>query len=104
DHVDPIAIQRLLEHGVAPRAQIPGKHGGDLAFAAGRRIDVNQLSSKRNRIYRIHASSSVRVSVRSSRYLTITGVASARPQSFPAPTVTARAPGTTTAPSGTTIG
>ena len=37
----------------------------------------------RRGIYRIHASSSVRVSVRSSRYLTITGVASDRPHSLP---------------------
>ena len=54
--------------------------------------------------YRIHASSSVRVSVRSSRYFTMTGVASDSPHSGPAPLVTARAPGTTTAPSGTTVG
>jgi len=35
------------------------------------------------------------VSVRESRYLTITGVASERPHSTPLPEVTARAPGTT---------
>ena len=37
------------------------------------------------RDYRIHASSSVRVSVRESRYFTITGVASDRPHSTPLP-------------------
>ena len=64
------------------------------------RIDGHLLDAS----YRIHRSSSVRASVFSSRYLTMTGVASDRPHSRPAPTVTAARPGTTTAPSGTTSG
>src|SRR2546427_1880986 len=70
-------------------------------FESGGGVDVDE---RPRQLYRIHASSSVRVSVRESRYLTITGVASDRRQSGPLPAVTARAPGTTTAPSGITIG
>ena len=81
-------LERLLEHRIATAAQVRRNHRRDLALAAGRRIDVDQLSREGDRIYRIHASSSVRASVFSSRYLTITGVASARPHSRPAPTVT----------------
>ncbi len=82
-------------------AQVVGEPAAGVAFPAGRRIDVDERARER---YRIHASSSVRVSVRESRYLTMTGVASERPHSGPLPAVTARAPGTTTAPSGTTSG
>ena len=56
-----------------------------LAFAAGRRIDVDELAREPDLRQRIHASSSVRVSVRSSRYFTMTGVASDRPHSVPLP-------------------
>src|SRR5204863_609996 len=70
-------------------------------FAPGRGIDVDERARE---LYRIHASSSVRVSVRESRYFTITGVASESPHSGPLPAVAARAPGTTTAPSGMTSG
>src|SRR6202008_2921092 len=72
--------------------------------ACGFFLRVLRLPRGSARHYRIHASSSVRVSVRESRYFTITGVASDRPHSVPLPAVTARAPGTTTAPSGTTSG
>src|SRR5262249_27645079 len=72
-----------------------------LAFTTGCRVDVYEAARER---YRIHASSSVRVSVRESRYLTMTGVASESCHSGPLPAVTARAPGTTTAPSGITSG
>src|SRR5262249_15451337 len=74
------------------------------AFAPGGGVDVHQAARQRDDVYRIHASSSVRVSVRESRYFTMTGVASERPHSTPFPEVTARAPGTTTAPSGPTRG
>ena len=60
-----------------------GDEPAGLAFAAGRRVDVDQLAREPELRQRIHASSSVRVSVRSSRYLTMTGVASDRPQSLP---------------------
>src|SRR5688500_20202523 len=54
--------------------------------------------------HRSHDSSAVERSVRSSRYFTITGVWSDKPSSFPQPVVTARAPGTTTAPAGNSSG
>ena len=54
-----------------------------LALAPGRRIDVDELARQPDLRQRIHASSSVRVSVRSSRYFTMTGVASDSPHSLP---------------------
>src|SRR5215471_10314186 len=81
--------------------QVADKPRRSVAFAACRRVDVDELARER---YRIHASSSVRVSVRESRYLTMTGVASESCHSGPLPAVTARAPGTTTAPTGITSG
>src|SRR5215210_5844012 len=98
DHIDAAGSHRLLQNRVAAPAQIRREHRGDLGLMTGGRIDVDQLSCERERVYRIHASSSVRASVLSSRYLTMTGVTSASPHSRPAPTVTLRAPGTTTAP------
>ena len=86
-------MQSVLDRAVS----LIGCVGGELGI-------VDETARELDVIYRIHASSSVRVSVRSSRYLTITGVASDKPHSRPAPTVTARAPGTTTAPSGITSG
>ena len=89
DDVDAIAIERLLEHRVAAVAQVAGQHA--------RRPRPPARSSTRcrracapapTRSTGSTASSSVRVSVLSSRYLTITGVASDRPHSLPAPTVT----------------
>src|SRR5207253_680111 len=80
---------------------VPGC-GIDVDERAREAIDLAQRTLPGR--YRSHRSSSVRASVRSSRYLTMTGVASDRPHSFPAPTVTAREPGTTTAPSGTMSG
>ena len=85
-------------------AQVVGQPASCRAFASGGRVDVDEAARQSDNVYRIHASSSVRVSVRESRYFTMTGVASDRPHSTPLPTVTARAPGTTTAPSGTTSG
>ena len=97
-------VDRLLGDGEAERAQVVRQPAARLALAAGRRVDVDQRARQRDEIdaggHRIHASSSVRVSVRESRYFTMTGVASDRPHSGPFPPVTARAPGTTTAPSG----
>ena len=55
-------------------------------------VESMSIEAARER-YRIHASSSVRVSVRESRYLTMTGVASDSCHSGPLPAVTARAPG-----------
>ena len=106
---------RLPGSAIAPAAApVPNNHDREGMPRATRptspslpvdRFDVDQLSRRARRwIYRIHFSSSVRASVLSSRYFTITGVASDRPHSLPAPTVTARAPGTTTAPAGTTSG
>ncbi len=74
DDVDPAVAERLLEDGVAALAQKRGDDRANFLLTAGRGIDVDQAPRQRDRIYRIHASSSVRVSVRSSRYLTITGV------------------------------
>src|SRR6202008_1426969 len=90
-------------------AQIAGKPTTGVAFATRRGIDVDEAARQLDDInacanYLIHASSSVRVSVRESRYFTMTGVARDSPHSGPLPTVTARAPGTTTAPSGMTRG
>ena len=59
-----------------------------LRLASGRGVDIDERPCER---YRIHASSSVRVSVRESRYLTMTGVASDRPHSGPLPPATLRA-------------
>ena len=69
-------------------AKIGGEPAAGVAFAAGRGVDVDQAAREADEIdarwrYRIHASSSVRVSVRESRYFTITGVASDRPHSGP---------------------
>src|SRR4029077_17870437 len=106
-------------------AQVAGEPSSRGAFLSGGGVDVNEhprqcddvdvchaaiLSTTvrtfigRNQVFRMHVSSSVRVSVRESRYLTMTGVASDSPHSTPFPVVTARAPGTTTAPSGITSG
>src|SRR6266511_204044 len=104
DHVRAAIGQRLLEDGIAARPQKRGEHRCHFGFTPRRGIDIDQLPGKRDQIYRIHVSSSVRVSVRSSRYFTMTGVERERPQSRPAPTVTARPPGTTTAASGMTSG
>ena len=103
DDVEPRAVDGLLGDGEPALAQTAREPAARLAFAPGRRIDVAVRPARRH-VYRIHASSSVRVSVRESRYFTITGVASDSPHSGPLPAVTARAPGTTTAPSGTTSG
>jgi hypothetical protein len=54
--------------------------------------------------YRSTSSSTSESSVFSSRYFTITGAATLSPHSAPLPFVTARDPGTTTAPSGITNG
>src|SRR5262249_16325120 len=87
----------------------------DVSFTSSRRIDVDEGTGQSDEInvrvqflspvaHRIHASSSVRVSVLESRYLTMTGVESDRPHSTPLAAVTRRAPGTTTARSGTMSG
>ena len=110
DDVEPVIVDWLFDDAEAELAQVAGQPAAGLAFAPGRRIDVDERARRarrdrrRYRDYLIHASSSVRVSVRESRYFTITGVASDSPHSGPFPTVTARAPGTTTAPSGMTSG
>src|SRR5690606_9085819 len=104
NHVDAAAAERLLEHGVSALAQERGKHARHFPFPPGGRVDVDQQPGEGDEVdvaHRIQVSSSVRVSVRSSRYFTMTGVASESPHSRPVPTVTCRAPGTTTAPSGT---
>src|SRR5207253_5869460 len=100
-NIESRAIHRLLGHRKAGIAQKRAQPSAGFAFASRRRIDVDQRARQ---IYRIHASSSVRVSVRESRYLMITGVDNDSPHSGPLPAVTARAPGTTTAPGGITSG
>ena len=84
-----VVVDRLFGDGEAERAQVVGQPAARLrprgrssnrcrrARASGDEID--------GRVYRIHASSSVRVSVRESRYFTMTGVASERPHSGPLP-------------------
>src|SRR4051812_24108120 len=104
DHVEARIVDALLLHRPAAIAKVVGEPSSRGALAAGGRVDVDEAARQRDDVYRIHASSSVRVSVRESRYFTITGVASERRHSTPLPDVTARAPGTTTAPSGTTSG
>src|SRR5262249_22456721 len=101
DHIEPRVVHRLLGDGESLFTEEPGEPLARLLLAACRRIDVDERPRQR---YRIHASSSVRVSVRESRYFTMPGVASDNPHSGPLPPVTARAPGTTTAPSGMTSG
>jgi hypothetical protein len=106
--VHPPVVDRLLDDSESQLPQIAGKPPAGLTFPPGRRIDIDERPREADdvdgRHYLIHASSSVRVSVRESRYLTMTGVARDRPHSVPLPAVTARAPGTTTAPSGTMSG
>src|SRR6266851_8262067 len=121
EEVESGIVHPLLGDGEAETAQVLREPAPGLGLAAGRRVDVDQRARQTDEVnvsrtssasrasrafgrYRIHASSSVRVSVRESRYLTMTGVESDRPQFLPCPTLTARAPGTTTAPSGTTRG
>src|SRR5829696_2054089 len=104
DHIEPAVVDRLFGDVEADAAKVIGQPAAGICLPAGRRIDVDQRTRYRDQVYLIHASSSVRVSVRESRYFTITGVASDSPHSGPFPAATARAPGTTTAPSGTTRG
>src|SRR5438477_8615789 len=109
DDVAAVLVHRLFDHAQAKIPQVGREPVTGVAFAPRRGIDIDEPSRQLNGVdasanYLIHASSSVRVSVRESRYFTITGVASDRPHSRPFPTVTARAPGTTTAPSGMTSG
>src|SRR5438093_1348056 len=108
DHVEARRVHALLDDRPSVRAQVVRKPASGGAFASRRGIDVDERARQRDDVdrigYRIHASSSVRVSVRESRYFTMTGVASESLQSTPLPEVTARAPGTTTAPSGITRG
>src|SRR4029450_11741618 len=101
ENVEASVGDRLRRDRVAETTQVVDQPTPHLRFQAGGGVDVDQGASQG---YRIHDSSSVRVSVRESRYFTMTGVESARPQSGPLPAVTARAPGTTTAPSGTIRG
>src|SRR5207253_3924977 len=101
ENVDPLVVHRLFGDRECVVSQKGSEPASDLRLAARCRVDIHERARQ---LYRIHASRSVRVSVRESRYLTITGVASDRRQSGPLPAVTARAPGTTTAPSGITIG
>src|SRR6185369_5441007 len=101
DDVAAFRVHGLLGHVKAKPAQLAREPPPGFALTAGCGVDVYQAARER---YRIHASSSVRVSVRESRYFTMTGVASDNCHSGPLPAVTARAPGTTTAPSGITSG
>ena len=64
----------ILQTAVSGRADVLCTR--DLAFLPGRRVDVDQFAREPELRYRIHVSSSVLVSVRSSRYFTMTGVAS----------------------------
>ena len=75
-NVETGSIDGQLGHRKLEGSKMLGQVAARLAFAARRGIDVDERARQR---YRIHASSSVRVSVRESRYLTITGVASERP-------------------------
>ena len=93
--IDSGTLEWLFENRVSTLAKKIREPDGNLSLIPRGRFDVDELSRESEWIYRIHFSSSVRESVLSSRYLTITGVASERPQSFPAPTVTARAPAPT---------
>ena len=100
DDVEPVIVDRLLDDVETKLSKVAGKPAARLTFASSRGVDVDEPTRQLNEVdagtnYLIHASSSVRVSVRESRYFTITGVASDSPQSAPLPTVTARAPGTT---------
>src|SRR5436853_7541775 len=102
-------VDGLFDNVKAEIAEVGSQPAAGLAFSTGGRVDINECSRQLDGVdasanYLIHASSSVRVSVRESRYFTITGVASDSPHSRPFPTVTTRAPGTTTAPSGMTSG
>jgi len=104
EHVESAVAHGLPLDGV-PELRQPGRQ--PLAcrlLPAGRGIDVDQLAREGDGRYRIHDSSAVRALVRSSRYFTITGVATEIPHSRPRPLVTGRDPGTTTAPSGTMTG
>src|SRR5580765_6794380 len=85
DHVESALVQRLFDDVVPQIAQRRRQKDCGVTFAAGRRVDVDELPGQLNLVQRIHASSPVRVSVRSSRYFTMTGVASESPQSRPAP-------------------
>src|SRR5262245_36880095 len=114
EYVEASLSDRLLGNAVPEITKKCEEPRRDLLLTSGGGVDVDEIArelfdgarrrSAARRGYRNHRSSSVRASVRSSRYLTTTGVASDRPHSLPAPTVTARAPGTTTAPSGTISG
>src|SRR5262245_32438230 len=104
DHVESAVVQRLFDDVVSQIAKRRGQKDRGVAFATGRRVDVDEPPRQLKLRQRIHASSPVRVSVRSSRYFTMTGVASESPQAPPAPDWTARSPGPTTAPPGTISG
>src|SRR5205823_4907009 len=68
EDVEARVVHRLGDDRVAEAAQKAGQPAAGLALAAGRRIDVDERARDG---YRIHASSSVRVSVLESRYLTM---------------------------------
>src|SRR6185369_5203280 len=73
DDVAAFRVHGLLGHVKAKPAQLAREPPHGFALTAGCGVDVYQAARER---YRIHASSSVRVSVRESRYFTMTGVAS----------------------------
>src|SRR4030095_1438986 len=101
------ALDDLLDDAVSGFAQKRRHPQHAVAFAAGRRVDIDETPRHGHdigQVYLTHCSRFVRASVFSSRYLTITGVDRLSPHCGPIPCVTARDPGTTTAPSGTTSG
>ena len=104
EDVHPTTGDGLLRHVKAAFPEVAGEPRAGLGLAPGRGVDVDERAGEVEKAQRSHVSSSVRASVFSSRYLTMTGVASDKPQAGPAPTVTARDPGTTTAPYGMTSG
>ena len=67
---------RLLRDAVSAPHERGRQPPAGVALPARGRIDVDELARETKLCYRIHDSSPVRVSVRSSRYFTMTGVAS----------------------------
>ena len=82
-HVEPAVRHGLLFDAITPGAEVRGQPPPAITLAPRRGIDVDERARQREQTQRIHCSSSVRVSVRASRYFTITGVASDRPHAAP---------------------
>src|SRR5207249_4342410 len=74
-NVEAVVVDGLFDDVESAIAQKPCEPPAGRGFAPGGRVDVDERARQ---LYRIHASSSVRVSVRESRYFTITGVESDR--------------------------